>query len=441
MFAFLCWLACGLNSLLLFRAVMRQRSVLVRPSIVFLIFFNLRVQWGAALEAGYAATALDRPYEFFLVIYGVPTAALLLALSYRLRAADTVYERINRIPDSLSYSQRATWFLLLGAVTITLAYLAAVGYRNTGLYVIFTNPLASASARDNSFKLLGNVAVRYSYALVVNAAAPLVGAYAGLAWIHSWRQHATWRMVGNGAVIALAMIMAGLSGARGPSALIILVVLFAWWLRRRAPLSPVYLALSLAAVLLIPTLLTILREGRTVNWSLFWIYYQDSLTRVFGATSRVAIWYAQYVQTAGYFGVAAVAKLASALGKTPVNVANVIGLAYGHGDLRTITANSNFLITYYAEFGLLAMAPCVGLILSLDLCLKAYVALRPELLTGCVAASLIVITNLAESDFTSGLASGGVVPILLLALAIGFVMGGRRPRRAGTAGGAKAGLP
>jgi hypothetical protein len=429
MFTILCVGSCSITFILLLAAIVRDRSMLVRPSVMFLIFFNVRCQWDAALRASAIENTLPFPFDFYLAMFGVPLTALLLVIVRPSRTAKIVYQRLISIPELSSYSWVATRYILAGAGLLMLWYFATVPFTQTGLWVLLTDPLASGQAREDSFKLLSSQSLKYGYALVMNAAAPMLGAYGGLALVRAIRRKNVALVVSCIGVICLAMTFAAVSGARGPVALVVLSVLMAWWLRKRAPLNLFYLGLATAAVFVLPMVLTILREGRQVDVDTLSQSSQQMISRTSGDTVNVAIWYVQYAQNHGFVGIAGVQKLAPMFGTEPVNLANTIGLLYGGGALETISANTSFIIFYYTLFGLGALVPCIFLILLLDVALVIYARLKPAVLTGCVAASLTIASNLAEVDYTSGVFSGGFGAILLICRALNSVVRERKPPR------------
>jgi len=423
------FIASALTSLLLFRAVWRDRSLLVRPSIVFLIFFNVRDQWGAAFLSGEIDRSLPAPSEFFLAMYGVPFAALLLVFALPHKQQGVIYRRLVGVPDSSTYCWAAIWYLLIATGIIMTWYFVNVPFRETGMWVMLTDPLSSAQARETSFKLLPNPLLKYSYAIVMNSVAPMLGAYAGLALIHGVRGRRIPRVATSLGVIFIALLCASVSGARGPLAMVMMVIVFGWWLRKRAPLNPVYLGCALVSVLFLPILITIVREGRQVTIESASLSVKQVYSRISGDTAQVAIWYAEHAQTTGYTGIAGIKKLAPLYDLEPVDLGNLIGLTYGEGSLDTVTANTNFIIFYYTLFGLGALPPCVLLIALLDLSLSVFIRLKPAVLAGCVAASLMIITNLAEGDFTYEIASGGFGAILFLGYVLNRVGGPRKMAR------------
>jgi len=422
MFSILCISSCSITSILLLAAIVRNRSVLVRPSVIFLIFFNVRYQWDAALRASEIENVLRVPFDFYLAVFCVPLAAVLLVVVRPSRTAKIVYQRLISIPELSSYSWVATRYILIGAGLLMLWYFATVPFTQTGLWVLLTDPLASGQAREDSFKLLSSQSLKYGYALVMNAAAPMLGAYGGLALLRAVRRKNVGLGASSAAVICLAMAFAAVTGARGPVALVVLSALMAWWLRKRAPLNLFYLGGAIAAVLVLPALLTILREGRQVDIDSLAESSQLMISRTSGDTVDVAKWYFEYAQDSGFVGIAGIQKLARIFSTQPVNLANTVGLMYGGAALDTISANTSFIVYYYALFGLSALVPCVLLILLLDAALVIYVRLKPPILTGCVAASLAIASNLAELDYTSGIFSGGFGAILLIGFALNKVV-------------------
>ena len=88
-----------------------------------------------------------------------------------------------------------------------------------------------------------------------------------------------------------------------------------------------------------PALLSILREGRMVSFNEVFSYILGPISRrVFIDPVRGALWHAHYAQTIGFFGIAAVPKLAVLFDVVPINVPNTIGVLYESQALSSVSS-------------------------------------------------------------------------------------------------------
>ncbi len=197
-----------------------------------------------------------------------------------------------------------------------------------------------------------------------------------------------------------------------------LAVLVAWLFRRGLPVKLLAVAIPCAVgVVAIPAALTVLREGTPLTAETFVLSLRTSIfSRLFSIPMEMGLWHAHYAQTSGFIGIAGIPKLASLMNVDSINVANRLALIYSVDTFDTQVANSCYVFSYYAYFGLPSLAfSLVGLWL-LDGALLVYRRLGDTLLLPCVATISVASLGFASVDYTIGLVTNGFIVALIVAL-------------------------
>src|SRR5262245_899594 len=132
------WALCILTSVAIVTMFVTHRAVFLKPSVAFLVFFHVRVQWAGTVLSGTTETYLPEPAYFIPLLHGVPLAALAVAYVSGRRTLRRVWVRIVR--SEIQVERRSLTVLLALAGAITLYYLAHVPFGETGLYTIFADP-------------------------------------------------------------------------------------------------------------------------------------------------------------------------------------------------------------------------------------------------------------------------------------------------------------
>jgi hypothetical protein len=419
-YIFLNWVLCLTTSVLLVMLFLRHRYMFIKPSIMVIVFFHLRIQWTATVEALYIESFLPDPWVFLLLTQGFPLLGLLGSLGIGNRAARAVWRRILE-PRPVSPRVRRKTIVLLGSyVALFLPiYFQYIPFSSTGLYTIIADPAGSALARESSLKLVDNALVRYGYSFMISVFAPLLSVPLADALLQNLKRRRFLRGLVALALLGSLLVAVSLTGARANAAKIILIILFAAFLRRGLRFNPIYVGLAILVVLTLPTVLTILRQGLTVNWLLFWRYLDRAvLYRLFGITMDVGLWHVHYAQTVGFVGVQGHPRLAALFGMEPVNVSNLVGLAYSENPLPTVLANTSYVYAYYAYFGLVSFFFSLPGLWLLDAVLWVYRRIGDNLLLPCVASVSMISSVFIGTEYTIALLTNGfaIVPVVALVL-------------------------
>ncbi len=310
--------------------------------------------------------------------------------------------------------QIALVFLLVSATTIAM-YLKTVPLMSTGLVTLFTDPINSTMAREESLKLVTSPLVRYSYLWHTVVLAPLLVGLAVQARLPIFSLRNLLRI---GLVIIL-IVSVMLTGARAPGGRLFLLMGLIALLRMGLRRGTLTFIPGAAVAMVIAALISNLREGKIEGMDIMSLYGTVStgiFNRVFETAYETGVWANHLAQDLGNFGIASIRPLAALFGVPFIDVANLSGLTFAHNPLATINATTCFLFAYQAAFGLVpGWLLSLGLVCALDLLLPLFLDLRGRLLTAFLAAFLMANMVLVGSNFTTALLSQGILPVALLA--------------------------
>ena len=393
-------LSTGLVTAVLILIFFTSRHLYIRPSVLILLFFNLRIQWASVVKSDYIYEILDYPLSYWLLTHGLPWIILLLLIFSRKSLSKKVWQDVflaGDVYESREIRQASILMFLVFAVLVGF-YLYHVPFDKTGLYTIITNPENAGQAREESLKLVSNVLVRYSYSWVRDVIGPLAGALITLQLIQMRSKlskliHLPIYLVG------LIFILVGVSfpGARAGIASVVFTVLITYWIKEKMPFRLRYVIVGFLLVLTGPIILTILREGKIVSLDRFVdLLFGPVFLRVFLTPMKTGLWYVDYVQTNGFVGISGVRPLALAFGEKFINLPNVIGLSYIAHPLLTVSANTCFIYDFYACFGLLSIPLSILVWFALDLFLLAFRYPSP------VTIAIVAVLWLRSNFFISG---------------------------------------
>jgi len=400
-------------------SIFHDRSLILKPSVAVIIYFHIMYEWAATLKAVEIFSFLQEPWIFLVLSHGFPCIGLIVTLKIGRKKTDRIFKRIVSTDFKIKWSGIIGLLplVLLFAVFIVL-YLSYVPFEQTGLYKIAFDHVSSvdaAIARDMSVKFLDNAALRYGYTIIMGALAPLLAVFAfQLGWkkmkCHNW---------GQAMLFFLSVVVIGvfstLSGARAYPAYILMAILFSELIRRGLPFKPIRMVIGLIVILLLPTVLTLLREGKPLDMKLIGAYLLEKslYSRMMIIPMETGLWHVHYAQKHGFFGVSAIPKLAALVGIASVNVPNIIAQTQFQNPKTTSTSNTAFVYAYYSYFGLIAFIPCLIGLWLLDSCLLLYERLSSAVLLPCVATISMAANLFANTEYTIALFSQGFLFVLL----------------------------
>jgi hypothetical protein len=301
---------------------------------------------------------------------------------------------------------------------ITLWYLAYVPIDSTGLYGLLVDPEHSAQLREESLKLLDNVALQYAYLVGFSCLSPLAFAL----WLErSASVRPGRRFVLGFAVLVFLAFYLLLTGARVGLVNLAAVGLLYAVVANRLRIGWTSLVFALAIAWLVPIVLSIMREqGR--NEANVFEYAIAIGDRIFLIPLLISGWYVEWAETHGYAG------LAAALGVGPASEwTNAIALEFlGRRDditIESVSAPTSFFFANYLYFGWLGLLPSLVALKIIDLPV-ALLGRLPDALARPLLATLLFFSLVyVRAAFGVTLLSHGY---LLLILIVAFAAAGRR---------------
>jgi len=97
-FVFFNWFCCLLTGLLLFWVIWKKKHLLIKPSLIVIIFFHLRIQWAATVGSSYIEGYLPDPWVFAILSQLFPLLGLLGSLLTWQYSAHAIWQRLSN-PD------------------------------------------------------------------------------------------------------------------------------------------------------------------------------------------------------------------------------------------------------------------------------------------------------------------------------------------------------
>ena len=304
-----CWIA-GL--------FVTHRYLFIKPSMLLLAFSHVFFQCPLALYSGYYEQFLPDPYAFALLVHAYMIMGLLVSVFTYRRSAESAWNQITdpRLLDN-AVSMRAVVFTTSLVACVVAAYLAYVPFKSTGLYAIFATPSLAAEAREKSLKLLDSQTLQYAYSLMVSSVAPLLAVMLGVLLLKGWRKRDFVKFSLHIIFLFLLMFSVSMTGARISAVNLILVIAIAFVFSKGLPFQPLKLSLLIIFLLLPPTMLSILREGKAVGLGTVFEYLEYLARRAFIMPLDTGSLYVHYAQTHSPSGISAIPKLAAILGIAP----------------------------------------------------------------------------------------------------------------------------
>lgn len=373
----------------------RRQSLFLRPSALWLLGANLLYQWPAVWHTDYV-TELPQPLDWYLLAFGLPFAWLgwlwFLHLRHPARiggqyaAAKRIAQHFDDQPGNHAWLFRA-WPC---ALPIAVLYLMQVPITETGLWAMIFDPLAANEAREESWKLIQDPLTKYTFGWLVYVFAPtLVYAHA-LSFRDAWRAGRIEVMAGNAVAGTAALCFACLSGHRTTAMLILFGLALLYWLSTGLRFRIYWIGLAGMGLLVLPAIMTVQREGRAMTIENVAMRYGDILkSRLAETPVAVSTAWVDHCERHGYYYGDTIRLVATALGREPINLPNVIGHHYfnPHGTgLDSVSANIGMHFSFYADFGLAGAFALTWLVLAvIDRAALWIIATRPSRVAAVLA--------------------------------------------------------
>lgn len=405
-------------------ALIRQRWLLLKPSITFVGYYQISVMWPGVSWFGYLMETVPVVREYIWALHGTGLAVTLLAVFTWQRTTLRLARRLDRKAPARECLYRQISLLLLTGfvVTVTLWYVSTLGWNNTGLRAVLSGAEDSGQIRESGMKLLDNRTLQYAWALMAYAAAYLLAYWVAFSAIDLLRTRRPLQALLCLSAFLLVLVVVALPGARGPSAMLVLATLVALYVRSGFRIGLVRVSLVLAATLALPATLTLWRNGEPLNFSIFATYYFDIVDRVAGRSVQDNMWLVGYVQQEGFFGPNGIPLFARLTGSEPLNVFNIVGRHFRPDVVESISANSSSIAVNYGCFGLAgSLVLSMAVTLGLDAVLLLYSRLPAALLAPCAGICAVISMNFAMTVFSTVFVTHGLLPTIALCYVVHFV--------------------
>ncbi len=415
----------------LFNIFSKYKHLLLKPSIWYILFFNLQLQWGSAFTAAVTFDELERPWHFFILTQLFPFVLLVVSVVFLPKQALDVWRRFEYSPNYSVRTEGGALLVLGVAWFVTLAiYLHAVPLTQTGLYASFAGASMDDAlwAREYSVKLLASALPRYCYA--ANAWLLSILLFVIMASIAggAWRTHKIYLIPLPFVLGVVFLFTAMLSGARAEGGVVLLGAALYYWLKAGSPFRIRYLIVGFLVVVSIPVIVDFARQRTDISWDSISESRETILYRIFVLPTDVGRLWLKTVEGRGLWGVVGIEKVASVLGLEPVNVANEVAQAAAPSSPFRFTsfASTGFPFSYYSFFGL-AIVPCfVPAVLLLDFSLYVYRFVSEDMRLVLFVYLVLSVRTLIESDYTTTLFTFGFIPAIALCVCLRLFVVKRR---------------
>jgi hypothetical protein len=395
-------------------AIVRPR-VLCKPSYWIAAFFSLRVQWSAVFEAEYIYGLLPKPYEFLILAHCFPLCVALLSWITFARSSKVIWHHIQATRQSY-YDYRKEIIVTCGVVLcILIWYLVLVPLSSTGFMSLLTSGSQQATtlAREESLKLQPFY-VRYPYGFLAYFLSRFAATVIALQLLRAWSRKEAAVLLVLPVVLAFVVASAGMSGARSFPTLVVLAavlgVLFKVGLRK----SMLWTSLGLAAVLIVPTTIHVLRTAQAVSVRTLVEASSVTTERILEVPSATAVAWVHHAQTRGFWGAAGIRVFAVLMGEPAIPVTNLMALEAFQGTKFTAALmNTSYVFSFYSCLGLGVFPFLVLMASMLDGFLLIIKRLRTPLLIPAIITTNLAVISLAGADYTRIFITGGILPGVL----------------------------
>lgn len=418
--------------------VLNKPWIIIRPSVWCAMLMTIMINGAAAFSpstyaypGGPELQALSSIDAFRLLSLIFPTIVFGIALitpKYSTIAKEIYQETASTSDHSTKavFSRSHAWALgllsILGGVLLLL-YLMNVPLHSTGLWAIVFDPDGSSLAREASMTLVDNPVVRYGYTWYTSTIAPAIICL--LWYIRKPRLLA----VHNVLIYAAILLILGsvmLTGARGDGARTILVFGLTYLLIKGVYRGGRVLLFLFLFGLLLATILTIMREGRFVEFSfaLFWEYLTSGIfSRVFIVPFVTGVYTNIYAQDVGLLGISNIRPLASLFGVEHIQLAREAGRTLIQDSVFYTHMNTSFLFDFQASFGLFyGMLVSIPALLVLDFSMGLFRRLKGFVLVSLYSVLLCSLLALCSTGYFVSLNSHGILWVIALAWLVGVVL-------------------
>jgi hypothetical protein len=372
------------------------------------------------LQAEFIESFLLHPWDYFFLAHVFPISTLYISFFIGRRTAKKLYMEFRSMSqqgEDHPQERQLLIIVLMAIISLVLGwYLTIVPFKETGLYaMLFSLPNADI-IREKSFKLLDHQLLKYIFSLMSNTLAPLTVIFISF----EIKRHLSPLRLSKLALyfvsLCFVLIVVSIYGAKAPALMLLFTIALAFYFRSGLPFRPTLIAFVGLILLIVPMVMSLLINKGEFDLGTVVSYYGDILDRTFGRIAYPGLWHVDFAQREGYIGVAGIPKLATLLNIEPIDSFNVIGKTYIPNAFESISAGASFIFVNYSYFGLLAFMPCLIALLFLDGLLQIYINIDQSIRIPIIACCSTAVINLIQTQFTTVLFTGGLVPLLLVGM-------------------------
>lgn len=392
---------------MLIRIFMRKKHLLVKPSIWFIIFFHIQVQWSSTFYAEEIFEKLSSPYVFFFFTQILPIIFLISVQVFYKKEVKNINNIIGKFDYLANSAQlnRILKILVIFSAGIIVFYLINVPLSKTGLYAIWKgdDALAATQAREDSLKLT-SAGVRYTYVFFNKFLALAIVVILAQRMFYYFKNKIRKKAFTQIFLIILTAMFASLSGARSHGAFVLLAAAIGVIFLLRFNVNFLRLFVVGLAMLFLPVYLQIHKFGKAITVDNVLAGYEEILLRrTLKIPMETGLSWVDYVEKNGYWGLRGVSFLSGLSGDTPVEVANFMMNRSPDANLSVDTGlmNTSFVFSYYCYIGPISILIIPLLVMGLDLSLKLIQRLNPCLVLPAVVTTSMSCINLVSTEYQS----------------------------------------
>lgn len=398
----------------------KKKFCFLKPSILFIMFFNIILQWPSVFYYEEITELLSSSLFGFIAVFSlVPIIVLYVSSSFFFRSVLTIYENIG---NPASVTSGVKYCLMAGIFAGFIIYLDNVPIMETGLMAILRGESSQMIGlmREESLKVLPALQ-RYCFVLVVKVLCPLIVMTTINEYI-AYKKNSGKKLSLFAQMIffiTVTVIISSISGARSIAANIFLCIIFYLIFSNKLILKHNLFLKVVSYMVIILSVVTILEYLRSD--SKYWVDAIENITnRIFAGTLFPGIFTISLTENYGNWGVGAIPILRDILGVQPIPVANIVANSvFPDSSIKTGLLNASFMMTYYSYLGLIALPLNIVLVLMLDV-IPWFIGklIRPELYCYAVVLYSAPMFTLTMVDYTIIFMSGGILFMILILMAI-----------------------
>jgi hypothetical protein len=408
------------TSFLLFGSIAKKKSLLIKPSIWFLMFFNIQIQWAAVYNFHFITLKIQDQSIFFILTQVFPLIAVGLCLKSFNKSSSIIWNRLLQINNHNYINKLVIVRLIIISLIIILIYLLFVPFSKTGLYNNFKaggNPLDATIARENSLKLLTSTWLKYLFVFYQQSIALFTTSLLFIHMFFQFKEHMYLNVLKYTALVIFIMLGAMLPGERISGVLILLSIFITYLFIEKGKLNVIRITLILVIVLTPALLIQIKKYNLSINTGTIATVFQTVLLdRILSVPLKTGVTWIFHVEHHGYWGILGIPKLAEISGYSEINIPNLMMKEYFDvGTIDTGYLNTSFVFAYFSYFKWFAIPFLFMFVYILDYVVLFYKTLKPNLLLPAIVTINLSCLSLISSDYTTLFLSHGFLTTVVLA--------------------------